>query len=141
MKALAWYCRVVFSLFILVCLALAISLLMRFSPQALVGVAVLVIYGVLTSLCFNGTESVLRKSNYDKKRWGTYGIIWTAVVILLPFILLLSTLSHETVVLFTILSAMYEWNFIAISLLMALLFIPAIVFFARYLARTRDTTQ
>ena len=132
MKGLAWYCRVVFSLFMLLCLVLMVFLLMKFSLQILVGVAVLIIYGVLTGFCFNGTESVLRNNSYNKK-WALYGLVWTSFIVVLPFLQLFSTLSHDTVFIFMILTALYEWNFIVFALPMALLFIPAVVFFAKYL--------
>jgi hypothetical protein len=142
MKGLAWYCRVIFSLFILDCLALAVMLSIQAtqsSLQPLVGAGILVILGVLTGLCFNSTEAVLRKNSYDKKRWAIYGVIWTSFIILLPFFQLFSTLSQETATIFMILTALYEWTFVAISFATALLFIPALIFFSKYLIRTKKS--
>jgi hypothetical protein len=142
MKGLAWYCRIIFSLFILDCLALAVMLAMqvtRFSLQPLVGVGTLVIFGILTGLCFNSTESVLRKNNYEKKGWAIYGVIWTSFIIVLPFLQLFSTLSQETMSVFMILTALYEWTFVAISFVTALLFVPALIFFSKYLIRTKKS--
>jgi len=142
MNDLAWYCRIIFPLFIIDCLALVIMLSMqvtRFSLQTLLGAGILIIFSVLPGFCFNGTESVLRKKSYDKKRCAIYGVIWTSFIILLPFFQLFSTLSYETTTIFIILTAFYEWTFVAISFATALLFIPAFIFFSKYLIRAKKS--
>ena len=127
MKRLAWYCRVVFSLFILVCAALLVMRVIGFTPQSLALTPVLAIYIVLTALCFKGSSP---RTEPVKKGWIIFGLAWTALVVVLPLVLPKLALSYDLLVPFTILTAGYEWNFIAVSSLMAILFIPAVVFFA-----------
>ena len=132
MKRLAWYCRVVFSLFILVCAALLVMRVIGFTPQSLALTPVLAIYIVLTALCFKGSSPRIEPV---KKGWIIFGLAWTALVVVLPLVLASLSGSYDLLVLFTIFTAGYEWNFIALSLLMAILFIPAVVFFAMRLYR------
>ena len=134
MKRLAWYCRVVFSLFILVCAALLVMRVIGFTPQSLALTPVLAIYIVLTALCFKGSSP---RMELVKKGWIIFGLAWTALVVVLPLVLPKLALSYDLLVPFTILTAGYEWNFIAVSSLMAILFIPAVVFFAIRLYRAR----
>jgi hypothetical protein len=132
MKGLAWYCRVAFSLFILGCLYFIIMALMQFSTQSLLKAIAPVIYIVLTALCFGATGRAI-KGTYDKNCWAIFGLVWSIIVVLLPVILAVSATSA----LFPLLSAGQEWAFISFALLMAILFIPAIVFFAKYLSKAR----
>ncbi len=132
MKGLAWYCRVVFSLFILICAAALVLRVINFTPQSLALTPVLAIYIVLTALCFKGSSP---KMEPVKKGWIIFGLAWTALVVVLPLVLASLSGSHDLLVLFTIFTAGYEYNFIVVSLLMAILFIPAVVFFAIRLYR------
>ncbi|OGO17544.1 MAG: hypothetical protein A2Z02_02475 [Chloroflexi bacterium RBG_16_48_7] len=95
-----------------------------------------IIYIVLTVLCFGVTAAAI-KVNYDKKCWAIFSLIWSIIVVLLPVILAISATSA----LFPILSAGQEWAFISFALIMAILFIPAIVFFAKYLAKAKKAQK
>ncbi|MCX6005810.1 MAG: hypothetical protein NTZ34_00920 [Chloroflexi bacterium] len=132
MKGLAWYCRVVFSLFILICAAFLVLRVINFTPQSLALTPVLAIYIVLTVLCFKGSSP---RTEPVKKGWVIFGLAWTALVVVLPLVLAKLSLSYDLLVAFTILTAGYEWNFIVLSMLVAILFIPAVVFFAIRLYR------
>ena len=132
MKGLAWYCRVVFSLFILICAVLLVLRVINFTPQSLALTPVLAIYIVLTVLCFKGSSP---RTEPVKKGWVIFGLAWTALVVVLPLVLAKLSLSYDLLVAFTILTAGYEWNFIVLSMLVAILFIPAVVFFAIRLYR------
>ena len=132
MKGLAWYCRAVFSLFILICAALLVMRVIGFKPQSLALTPVLAIYIILTALCFKGSSPGMEPI---KKRWIIFGLVWTALVVVLPLVLAFLSGSNNLLVLFHIFTAGYEWNFIVLSLLLALLFIPAVVFFAMRLYR------
>ena len=136
MKGLAWYCRVAFSLFIVLCAVFLVTRLTKFSTQNLIFAAVLAVYIVPTGLSFKGSESVLRRKSYDRKGWAIFGLIWASLVVLLPAIQLFSSISLPGI--FMLLTGGYEWSFIAVSLLMAVLFIPVIVFFSIYLSRNRN---
>jgi hypothetical protein len=133
-KGLAWYCRVVFSLFVLGCVYFIIMALTKFSAQAMVKVIAPVAYIILSALCFGVTGAAI-KADYRKKGWAIFGLVWSIIVLLLPLILAVSATSA----LFPILSAGQEWAFISFALLMAILFIPAIVFFAKYLGKAKRT--
>ena len=132
MKGLAWYCRVVFSLFILICAALLVLRVIGFKPQSLALTPVLAMYIVLTAFGFKGSSPGMEPV---KKGWIIFGLAWTALVVVLPVVLASLSGSYDLLVLFTIFTAGYEWNFIVLSLLMAILFIPAVVFFAMRLYR------
>jgi hypothetical protein len=134
MKGLAWYCRVSFALFILGCAAFAIMDIMRFSAQSVLAIAP-VVYIVLTALCFGITESAL-KAKYDEKCWAIFSLVWSSIVVLLP--ILSAIASSSALAVFTVLSAGYEWTFIAFSVLMAVLFIPVVVFSAKYISRVKQ---
>ena len=138
MKGLAWYCRVAFSLFILICAVFVVTRLMKYSIQNLIFASVLAVYIVPTVLAFKGTQSVLSRKSYDRKGWAIFGLIWASLVVLLPVIQLFSSISLPLI--FMLLTGGYEWSFIAVSLLMAVLFIPVIVFFSIYLSRARKSS-
>ena len=97
MKGLAWYCRVAFSLFILLCAVFLVTRLMKYSTQNLIFASVLAVYIVPTVLSFKGNESVLRRKSYDRKGWAIFGLIWSSLVVLLPIIQLFSSISWRSV--------------------------------------------
>jgi hypothetical protein len=131
-KGLAWYSRIVFSLFILGCLYFIVMALMQFSAQSMLKIIAPIVYIVLTALCFGATGRAI-KVIYDKKCWAIFGLVWAILMVLFPVILAVSATSA----LFPILSAGQEWAFISFALIMAILFIPVIVFFAKYLSRVK----
>ena len=137
MKGLAWYCRVVFSLFILICAALIVMRLIKFSPQALALVTMPVIYIILTALCFVGVKTVTEQV---KKGWIILGLVWSLLIMLMPLILAVLS-SYSTLGLFTLLTAGYEWSFIALAAISSILFIPAVVFFAIRLSRIAKSNK
>lgn len=131
MKGLAWYCRVAFSLFMLMCVVLIVTRLTKFSPQAITLVVMPVIYIVFTALCFAGVKKV---TGQVKKGWVIFGIVWSSLIVLMP--LILATLSSSgTLGLFMLMTAGYEWSFIALAAFSTILFIPVVVFFAIRLSR------
>jgi hypothetical protein len=131
MKGLTWYCRVVFSLFILICAALIVTRLIKFSPQVLTLVAMPVIYIIITALCFVGVKT---GTGQVKKGWVIFGLVWSLLIVLMPLILAALS-SYTTLGLFTLLTAGYEWSFIALAAVSSILFIPVVVFFAIRLSR------
>ena len=129
MKGLSWYCRIVFSLFILDCAAfLAVHILkMREEElllQHLLLAIPLVVYIGLTALCFRGVPSV---KSPPAKSWVIFGLVWTSFVVILPILLISTNMQYDSRLIFIILTAGYESYFAGLSLLMMLLFIPAVV--------------
>jgi len=135
MKGLAWYCRVAFSLFILMCVAVIVTRLMKFSPQALMLVPMPFIYIGLTVLCFVYMSTGLGQI---KKGWIIFGMVWSLLIVLMPLILAALS-SQSTLGLFTLLTAGYEWSFMVLAAISSILFIPVVVFFAIRLYRLGKT--
>ena len=137
MKGLAWYSIIIYALYILKCLGLAVSrwLPPNPQPQGLVVSLAPLVYAALTVISLVIISGFIRSLKYGGRGKAVFCLVWEAVVALLPVIVAITGSSHSTAALFTLLSAGYEWTFIALACLFMLLFIPVVIFWIVYLAR------